>query len=314
MGLHSVLCLMLAIGAGAAPANTPAADNAGVDADKALAAYLPATGAAPGVRMVEEPTFYHPDDLYEYINGAAGGFLAYNFQRLATATYRYGDTLQQQIVIDLYQMPTLADGFGIYSSESSPDLKFMKLGAQGYIAGNMCIFWKNRHYVKLAARSNTPDAQRVLLRIARGIAKRLPGPVAAPKLLKVFPPRGLIRHSEKYLAHNLLGHAFMPSGFVADYHLEEEHTRLFVAIADEADAAGDAHRRLRDFFGEYGEVWRDVTGLGDNAFIGKEPFYGRSIIVRQDRIIGGVLAAPGDEEGVRLVRDLLRNTAARLKR
>ncbi|MGD8238053.1 MAG: hypothetical protein PVH68_05840 [Armatimonadota bacterium] len=301
MGLH-VLIAMTLIGA-----DPPSADAA-------LAAYLPTAGAPAGVARVEGPTFYHPGNLYKYINGAAEGFIAYDFQRLATATYGYGDGPRDRVVIDLYQMPTQADGFGIYSSERSPGLKFMKLGAEGYIVGNMCIFWKDRHYVKLAARTGTPEAQAILLRLARGLARRLPGRGAFPRLLKAFPPEGLVRRSEKYLAHNMLGHAFMPSGFTADYRLGEERVRLFFAIADDASAARDAHQRLRDFFSEFGEVWPEAVGVGDSAFVGREPFYGRSIIVQQDRLLAGALGAPEDGTGEQLIRDVLQDAARRLKR
>ncbi|MFQ5808533.1 MAG: DUF6599 family protein [Armatimonadota bacterium] len=301
MGLHVLIAMALI-----------SAD--GPLADEVLGAYLPKTDAPPGVARIEGPTFYHPGNLYEYINGAAEGFIAYDFQRLATATYRCGDGPQDRVVVDLYQMPTQADGFGIYSSERSPELKFLKLGAEGYIVGNMCIFWKDRHYVKLAARTGTPEAQGILLRLARGLARRLPGRAASPRLLKAFPRAGLVPRSEKYLAHNMLGHAFMPSGFTADYRVGGQRVRLFIAIADDADAARDAHKRLRDFFREFGEVWPEAIGVGDTAFVGKEPFYGRSIIVQQDRLLAGALGAPQGTEGEQLVRDVLDNAAQRLKR
>jgi len=177
----------------------------------------------------------------------------------------------------------------------------------------MCVFWKDRHYAKLAARSGTPEAQRVLVRLARGLAKRLPGRAQAPELLKAFPAAGLVRRSEKYLAHNLLGHAFMPSGFTADYRFRDGKTHAFFVVADDEATAYNSYEGLRDFFAEYGQVSGHLA-IGDNAFTGNEPFYGRSMIVQQDRALLGVLGDPGDEAGVPLLLGLLKNTAQHVKR
>lgn len=286
----------------AACAGGLAADDGG-----ALSEVLPGRGAVKGWTRVAEPKRFDSDNLFEHINGAAPLFFSYDFQELAAAAYQREDDPVQMISVDVYRHASPLMAFGVYSAERSPDYKFQKLGAQGYLAPGLCAFWKGDCYVKLSTSDRSEKAWPHLLAFARKIAAQLPGGARQPKILRVFPEQGLIANSQMFLAHDVLGHAFLHDGYTAKYRLAEQPTRLFFVLLKDRRECEEAYQKLRAFFEEAGEGTTEVEGFGSQGFSGQEPFYGRSIVFRVQRGLGGGLRVPDSAEGRALLSELAEN-------
>ncbi|MFH1574022.1 MAG: DUF6599 family protein, partial [Acidobacteriota bacterium] len=84
-----------------------------------LASLLPGNNAVAGWSAADQPRFFGPGDLWEYINGAADGYLTYGFRQVVTAEYSHSET-QSQAVIDIYRMQDPRNAFGIYTQELNP--------------------------------------------------------------------------------------------------------------------------------------------------------------------------------------------------
>jgi len=68
-------------------------------------------------KMRSDYPVYTPDDLWDYINGAADGYLALGFIDLNIREYTRGRSI---IKAEIYRFGDDARAFGIYSMERSP--------------------------------------------------------------------------------------------------------------------------------------------------------------------------------------------------
>lgn len=182
---------------------------------------------------------YTPETLFDYINGGADLYLAYDFEELATQSYDSGP--DRSITVDIYRHGTPNDGFGIYSQEKSPESTFLPVGAQGYYDKGVLNFFKGRYYVKIMAFGIGTDEVHVLSPLAGTIADKLDGTVEMPRVLDCLPDKAKLGRSERYIAQDFLGHSFLHSAFVADYEVLRGNRAIpfqmfIIEAADEAGA------------------------------------------------------------------------------
>ncbi|MDP2971122.1 MAG: hypothetical protein Q8P64_18225, partial [Deltaproteobacteria bacterium] len=73
-----------------------------------------------------------------------------------------------------------------------------------------------------------PKDQEVQVAFAKRTAENLCPKGSFPSILFTFPAEGKQKHSEKFIAKNFLGYAFLHSSFTADYELQGQKFKLFV--------------------------------------------------------------------------------------
>lgn len=190
-----------------------------------------------------KPEMYTPDNLYEYINGAAEVFLSYDFRQLAALTYE--DQQKHSLTIDIYRHNNAKNGFGIYSQEKPVKGDFLRIGAQGYYEKGVLNFVRGSYYVKMSGFDLGDNDKAVLTDAAKKIARRLSGPTYFPLPVTCFPGKGKVEDSEKYIARNFLGHSFLHSAFAAEY--EEKGEKFQIFIIETADTK-DAKKIMNDYF------------------------------------------------------------------
>jgi len=158
---------------------------------------------------------FAPETLFEYIDGAADGFLAYAFQGLQVAEYTRAS--KGSVVIEIYRHASPLHAFGIYSQEKSDSGPFEAIGAQGYVAPPILVFYKGDHYVKINAYDLGAETEATLRAFAKAQEACLNGPAALPAELAFFPKEGKQPNSERFVLDNVLGYAFLHNGFTAEY-------------------------------------------------------------------------------------------------
>jgi hypothetical protein len=233
-----------------------------------------------GWKMQDKVEVYQPENLYEYIDGAADLYINYGFQRLYVAEY----TGQQggSVVVEIYFQKTPYHSFGIYSQERPTGGSFLNIGTQAYIEPPVLNFFKGNAYVKLNSYKlgNPLD---VLSTFATRIAEKLDGTGLMPSILRCFPEPGKIVNSEKYVASNFLGMDFFHDAFTADYSVNGNSFQLFII-----EGADD--RDCMNMMKNYLELAKERTeGLKEGSFIINDPYHGKVPVVWKGRYLYGAL-------------------------
>ncbi len=202
------------------------------------------------------PRVYSPDDLFEYINGAADVYLGYGFQELVSQSFDKGES--QSLTIDLYRHDSNRNAFGIYSQEKPLEARFLDIGSQGYYEESVLNFWMDRYYVKIAGFDLGDADQATLTGLARDIADHLDGEKGFPTPVDCLPEEAMIANRERYIARDFLGHGFLCCAFVAEYEIGSGKTRLFIIEADGKSEAREMLDRYLALVEEKGnEIARD---------------------------------------------------------
>ena len=177
---------------------------------------------------------FNPGALYEYINGGADLYLAYDFQELKVAEYQ--NDKKASVTVDVYRHRTPAHAFGVYSQERVPGAHFIDVGVQGYQEVHALNSLSGNTYVKRTSFETGPEDQAILLTFAKAVAGNLGEKGAFPSILAAFPAEGKVKNSEKFIARKFLGYPFLHSAFSAEYDVSGKNFRLFIIEGkDQAD-------------------------------------------------------------------------------
>jgi Family of unknown function (DUF6599) len=178
-----------------------------------------------GFKKITNYPVYQPDNLWDFINGAAETYLAYGFIDLHVAEYKKGKNI---IKLELYHHDNNTFAFGIYSTERSPSFRFMNLGAQGYITGGSINFFKGNYYVKIRTFSKSEKTLRSAKSLALRVSNMLEGNTEMPSGLSLFPEEGKKLNEETYINESVLGHRFLNKAYKAIYEVGPDKFSIYI--------------------------------------------------------------------------------------
>lgn len=111
-------------------------------------AAAPTCGLVPGWSQKGETRSYESENLFEYMDGNAEGYLIYGFQNMHGVTCeKDGATL----VIDISDFGDEDSSYGMFSANRDPRQPGGKIGMGGQIVPRRAVFAKGRYYVEVAA-------------------------------------------------------------------------------------------------------------------------------------------------------------------
>jgi hypothetical protein len=172
---------------------------------------------------------FSPENLYEYIDGAAENFLNYDFKQLAVQNYAKAQG--QALSAEIYFHGTAENAFGIYSSEKPTAGNYFDLGSQGYAETGILNFICSAYYVKISGFKLGLEGQNIMTNLGRALAGKIDAKAALPKILQAFPGAGKKANSERFILNNFLGHDFLHSAYTADYRVGGQNFQLFMINA-----------------------------------------------------------------------------------
>ncbi len=243
----------------------------------AMFSFVSPPAALPGWSAKGPVREYDAKTLYECIDGAADLFLAYGFLRLATADYA-SDVGERAVTVEIYDMGEPLRAFGVFASERPPDVKARDLGNQGYAGDGVVAFWQGREYVKISQLSG--EGLEDALAFARATAALIPASSGLPAEFARLPAADRVRDSERYVRQSALGHRFLDNVISAEYKLGKDTAELHLAELSSPESAKAAWTKLRDFEGKTGKHLAPLAGLGEEAFVVRDPSSGLMIAAR----------------------------------
>jgi len=247
------------------PAVIPAA------AKERLARLLPGPSEIGAERSGEQKFF--SSDLYQYNDGAADAYLDYGLVAMLHQEYKTPIT---DITLDIYNMGSRANAFGIYAAESAPDYHFLPIGTEGYGTNEILNFFQDEFYIKLSAFSDKEKTEPVLERFGQAVSRRIGPPGPMPGFLSLLPVEKLVSHSAKFVIKSPLGHDFLAPAIMASYAFGEKQTSLVISKTADANGAAEKVGQLRGYFGRSGKV-ASQPGLAPGAFSGSNQYEGEAV-------------------------------------
>ncbi len=187
-----------------------------------------------GFKKVTNYPVFGPDNLWDFINGAADNYLAYGFIDLQVAEYKKGKNI---IKLEVYHHSDNILAFGIYSTERSPSFRFINLGAQGYMADGSINFFKGDYYVKIRTYSKNEKILNSAESLAREVANMLPGDSKMPAVLSQFPVEGKKKNEETYINESVLGHKFLNKAYKAVYEMGPDNFSIYLIVDNSGEDA-----------------------------------------------------------------------------
>ncbi len=230
--------------------------------------------AVPGWTQQGQVRSFRPDNLFEYMNGNAEGYLIYEFREMTGVTCQSGE---DTILIDVSEMATPELAYGIFSANRHPQFEVVKIGAAGQVMPRRATFVKGSYYVELAA-NPAKDHRAALEAFARRLAERLPGPDESPAALTWFPKEGLEESSVRLVPQSVLGLRLLRRGYVASY----DFGRAFVVSEGTPEAAAAVLSKLK-------ARWSGAAAVaaGEEAYAGTDRVLGRMGAGRKGRYVFG---------------------------
>ncbi len=178
-----------------------------------------------GYKKTSNYPVFGPENLWDFINGAADAYLAMGFVDLHVAEYKKG---KEVIKLEVYRHDNHTDAFGIYASERSPSFRFMNLGAQGYTTGGSINFFTGDYYVKIRTYSKKEKTLQSASKLALKVSEMLGGDTKMPSALSQFPDQGKKPNEEAYINESVLGHKFLNKAFKAEYEMGSDKFSIFL--------------------------------------------------------------------------------------
>lgn len=185
-----------------------------------------------GFKKITKYPVFVPDNLWDFINGAADTYLSLGFVDLHVAEYKKGKDV---IKLEIYKHRDHTLAFGIYASERSPSYRFLKLGSQGYIIDGTINFFKGNYYVKIRTFSTKPKTLQAEESLGRRVEGMLAGETEMPILLSRFPEDGKMPNEETFVNESVLGHQFLNNAFKATYKSGNDSFSIYLMQSATSD-------------------------------------------------------------------------------
>jgi hypothetical protein len=214
------------------------------ESESDLAALLPR--AVGDWRVTEPDQSYDRENLYTYIDGGAELYLSYGFKKVINR--KYSDPGQPQIVVDLFDMGTSQNAFGVFSySREVVDNTFGQ-GSQ-HTEGSL-LFWKSHYFVSILASPETIESKKAIFDLAEQIDGAIAEEGSLPEILTYLPQQSLVEESIRYFHHYIWLNSHY---YIADWNIlhiddktdavlakygepEERHILLLVKYLADKDA------------------------------------------------------------------------------
>jgi hypothetical protein len=259
----------------------------------------------PGWQIAEGPVSYLPEALYEYLNGGAERYLTSGFQELLHVRYQLGDDPLAGVTVDLIDMGSQLGAFGMFRGALPGDAEMVGWCAESYRSGGLAAAWKGSIYIRGEADEERPELLELRDRAMTFACDRSPGDASLPAALDPLPPDGRVARSERWVASNLLGHAFLGAGVRASYVVGDHEVQLYFSDAGSEPAASEAVTRLRGHYDESGEVVGEVEAVGAEGFRFTDPTLGNGTVVRSGGFVAGLHGDVPYEDQERLLARLV---------
>jgi hypothetical protein len=252
-----------------------------------------------------EDQVYDSRTIFDYIDGAGEVYRAYHMQRCLSR--RYVTSQGPAIILDLFEMDSSYDAFGVFTHD--PDGDKLPVGQGAVYRSGWLGFWKDRFFVSLYADEETEAAAQALRELAGKVAALIKKEGPKPPILSQLPKKGLQTGSIRYFhdhavlnrhyflsTENILHLGGQTEAVLSTYQLKEGGAQvLLIKYPDEEKAREACVSFLKHYLPE-----ADPSGL---AKLENQRWCGASA---KGSLVAVVLEADSRELAAKLAGELIR--------
>ena len=242
-----------------------------------------------GYKLQTNYPVFIPDNLWDFINGAADTYLTYAFVDLHVAEYKKGRNV---IKLEIYRHSNNTMAFGIYSTERSPSFRFMNLGAQGYNADGAINFFTGNYYVKIKTYSKKLKTLQATETLSIKVANMLGGETKMPDLLSRFPLEGKKLNEEMFINESVLGHSFLNKAFKAPYEVGPDNFSIFIFQGNSID---ESWKTVATYLASTGI---DQVDYGDGKYVLSDGYNGTIFLAWKENSIVVISGLAKDQTAI----------------
>ena len=257
----------------------------------------PSCNLVPGWTQSGPDRVYESQNLFEYMDGNAEGYLVYGFLKMQGVTCTRGDVT---FVIDLSDFGDPDSAYGMFTSDVDGRLPTQKIGMNGQIVPRRAFFAKGRYFLEIGANPEG-DYTAPLKEWTAAFEKAIPGSTELPAGLAWFPPEG--RQSLRLVPQSVLGMRVLKRGYAAQY----DYGKAFVVLEATPQSAAAVMEQLRKRFATTSPA--TPVAVADEAFQITDKYLGRMCVFRQGRYIGGYAISLDGIDAVALSKALAATVA-----
>ena len=243
----------------------------------------------PGWTQQGPPRTYGADNLFEYMDGNAEGYLIYGFLKMTGVSCVKGTV---NFAIDVSDMNDADSAYGMFSANRDPRRPSEKIGVGGQIVPRRAIFVKGQYYVEIAANPEG-DHTAALKEWTAALDKLVEGTSALPAAITWFPVEN--QKSLRLVPESVMGLRLLKRGYAAQYDIG----KAFVVLEESNESAAQVMQKLRARFGE-----TTAAKVGDEAFQLNDAYLGKMCIFRKGRYVGGYANVVDGQDPVALATAL----------
>jgi hypothetical protein len=130
---------------------------------------------------------YDRKTLYDYMDGGAEVYLAFDFREVFVR--KYADAAGDELVLDIYDMGSPAEAFGMFSCDrQDPEAG---LGQGSEYGPGLLRFWRGRYFVSVTVSGNEDKAEGAVMALGKAVAPLVGPDGALPDMLALLPGAGL---------------------------------------------------------------------------------------------------------------------------
>jgi len=196
---------------------------------------------------------YDRETIFSYIDGAGEVYRAYNMR--SCLSRRYTSPNAPAIVLDIFDMGTSEDAFGVFTHDR--DGRAVDVGQGALYRPGWLSFWKGRFFVSIYTEEETEAAKEAISELSRVVASLIRDQGPQPGLLLKLPPEGLQSRSVRYLHHhtllnyhfyladeNILNLGQQTDAVLAVYQRSGKRAHLLLVFYPNVEKAAEAHKTL----------------------------------------------------------------------
>jgi len=207
-----------------------------------------------------EPETYDRKDLFDYMDGGAELYLAYDFQTLVMQRYLSdsADSVKKNsITIEIYQMNSSPDAYGLFSFDQVGEM--VEIGQKGVYGYGLLKFWKDKFFVRILG--SQADLKETIFKFGADIDKKMKTEGKPPELLSKVPKHNLIPNSDHFFHKqillnnlyflsdkNILDLSDKTDCLLADFEFDKQILKLFLIEYADSKKAQNAYENFNKFY------------------------------------------------------------------